>query len=328
MKLTRIGLVIATVAALALTACSSGAPANEAATAAPGGAFPAKVDTKFGTVTIDAAPKRIVALGWGDAETVLALGGQPVGASDWLGFGGDGVGPWANGLYKESPKIIETLKPDYEAIAALKPDLILDVKSSGDETRHERLASIAPTIGVPKGGDSYLTSMDQQTTMIAQALGKADEGKRLLAAVDAEYQAAAAAHPEWKGKTVAAATRTSEGWGAYIDGSERVTFLERLGFVQSPKIAALKPNASGFSVDISTEQLDQLDADLLVAFPIFIDTKQITDDPLFKLIPAVADGRSVVIDGDLSAAYSLGTTLAASYAIAHVVPLIASALKS
>jgi iron complex transport system substrate-binding protein len=38
-----------------------------------------------------------VALGWSDAETALALGVQPVGASDWLAFGGEGVGPWAEG---------------------------------------------------------------------------------------------------------------------------------------------------------------------------------------------------------------------------------------
>ncbi|MGG7510254.1 iron-siderophore ABC transporter substrate-binding protein [Plantibacter sp. YIM 135249] len=328
MKFSRIGLAAAAVAMLALTACSGGQTSDPASSsgASVSGSFPATVDTKFGEVTVKSAPKRIVALGWGDAETVLALGGQPVGASDWLAFGGDGVGPWAKGLYTESPKLIDTLKPSYEAIAALKPDLILDVKSSGDEARYERLSSIAPTIGVPKDGDSYLTSMDEQMTMISTALGQADKGKELLAAVDKQYEAAAAAHPDWKGKTVAAATRTSEGWGAYIEGSERVTFLERLGFVQSPKVAALKPNASGFSVDISAEQLDQLDADLIVAFPIFIDTKEITDDALWKAIPAVADGRSVVIDGDVSSAYSLGTTLAASYAIEHVVPLIEKAL--
>lgn len=56
-------------------------------------AFPVDLTTKFGKVTVDEAPKRVVALGWGDAETALALGVQPVGASDWLGFGGEGVGP-------------------------------------------------------------------------------------------------------------------------------------------------------------------------------------------------------------------------------------------
>src|SRR6185312_11528161 len=141
----------------------------------------------FGDVDIDQAPQRVVALGWGDAETALALGVQPVGASDWLGFGGDGVGPWAQGLYDTAPKIIDTLEPSYEAIAALKPDLILDVRGSGDHDRHERLAQIAPTVGIPEGGQNYLTDMEEQVEMISTALGVPDAGDALLQQVDAAY---------------------------------------------------------------------------------------------------------------------------------------------
>jgi len=328
MRFTHVGVAALAVAALSLTACSGTTGTDDAGAGSSGNAaFPVTVTTEFGDVTVDKEPVRVVALGWGDAETALALGVQPVGASDWLGFGGEGVGPWAEGLYDSAPEIIETLEPSYEAIAALKPDLILDTKSSGDEDRYDKLSSIATTIGVPEGKASYLTTMDEQMELISTALGQKEKGAQLLAEVDATYEAAAAAHPDWAGKTVAAATKTSEGWGAYVEGSERVTFLERLGFVQSPAIAALPANAGGFSVDISSEQLDLLDADLIVAFPIFIDTAEITGDPLFQAVPAVADGRSVVIDGDLSAAYSLGTTLAAKFSIENLVPKIADALK-
>ena len=61
----------------------------------------------------------VVALGWGDMETVLALGGQVVGTSDWLGFGGDGVGPWAADLVTRTPEQLGTLELSYEAVAAL-----------------------------------------------------------------------------------------------------------------------------------------------------------------------------------------------------------------
>jgi iron complex transport system substrate-binding protein len=328
MRFTHVGVAALAVAALALTACSGGATSDESSSdsGSSSAAFPVTVATEFGDVTVDEKPVRVVALGWGDAETALALGVQPVGASDWLGFGGEGVGPWAEGLYDTAPKIIETLEPSYEAIAALKPDLILDTKSSGDQERYDKLSSIATTIGVPEGKTSYLTTMEEQMNLVSSALGLKSEGDDLLAEVDATYEEAAAAHPEWKGLTVSAATKTSEGWGAYIEGSERVTFLERLGFVQSPKIAALPANSSGFSVDISSEQLDLLDADLIVAFPIFIPTTEITDDPLWAAVPAVAAGHSVVIDGDISSAYSLGTTLAAKYSIENLVPVIADAL--
>lgn len=333
MRFRNLGIAAVAVAALALSACSGGSASTAGDTdgasgsAASDGAFPVTVTTEFGDVTVDEKPERVVALGWGDAETALALGVQPVGASDWLGFGGEGVGPWAEGLYDTAPEIIDTLEPSYEAIAALKPDLILDVKSSGDQERYDKLSSIATTIGVPEGKASYLTSLDEQMTMISTALGLADEGTALLADVDTAFEDAAAAHPEWAGKTVAAATKTSEGWGAYIEGSERVSFLEKLGFTQSPAIAALPTNAGGFSVDISSEQLDLLDADLIVAFPIFIPTEDLTSDPLWQAVPAVADGRAVVIDGDISSAYSLGTSLAVQYAIDNLVPKIADVVK-
>ncbi|WP_317231095.1 iron-siderophore ABC transporter substrate-binding protein [Clavibacter sp. MX14-G9D] len=318
------------VATLALTGCSASSDPAASAPPASGtatGAFPATVDTKFGEVTVPSEPKRVVALGWGDAETALALGVQPVGASDWLGFGADadGVGPWAQDLYTESPELIETLEPSYEAIAALEPDLILDTKGSGDQARYDRLSQIAPTIGIPEGADSYLTDMDDQVDMVAEALGREDQGDALLEAVDARFDEVEAAHSEWKGRTVTAATKTSEGWGAYIEGSERVSFLEELGFAQSPTIAGLPKSASGFTADISSEQLDLLDSDVIVAFPIFIDKSVITDDPLWQAIPAVAAGHAVVIDGDLSSAYSIGTTLSTGYALDQLVPLLETA---
>ena len=316
---------------LALVGCSAGA-SDDTATSGPSiaaGTFPVSVDTKFGEVTIDQQPKRVVALGWGDAETALALGVQPVGASDWLAFGdgADGVGPWAQGLYDQSPEIIGTLEPSYEAIAALEPDLILDTKGSGDQDRYDRLSSIAPTVGVPEGGDNYLTDFEDQLDLVSTALGLEDEGDRLVDESESAVEAIAQAHPEWDGLTVTAATKTSEGWGAYVEDSERVEQLEALGFEQNPAISALKPNAGGFSVSISSEQLDQIDADVIVAFPIYIDTTEITDDPQWKALAAVRDGHAVVIDGDVAAAYSLGSALSRQYALDQLVPLLEGATK-
>lgn len=321
---------------LSLAACSDddgatgadGSADDGGSSAAAGdGAYPVSVETAFGEVTIEEEPTRVVALGWGDAETALALGVQPVGASDWLGFGGEGVGPWAEGMYDEAPEIIETMEPSYEAIAALEPDLILDVKSSGEQERYDRLSEIAPTVGIPEGGENYLTSSEDQLEMISEALGREEQGEELLDEVETAFEEAAEAHPDWEGQSVAAATRTSEGWGAYVEGSERVDFLERLGFEQSEQIAEQEADASGFTVSISEERLDLLDADLIVAFPIFIETTEITEDPLWQEVPAVADGRAVVIDGDLAQAYSLGTTMAQQYAIEEMVPLLEDATQ-
>ncbi|MDN5724833.1 MAG: iron-siderophore ABC transporter substrate-binding protein [Propionibacteriales bacterium] len=321
-------LVLAALLVLALVGCSGTAPDKaRPGGAADGGAFPVTIATKFGEVVVEQQPTTVVALGWGDAEVALALGVQPVGASDWLAFGGEGVGPWAAGRYDKPPMLIATMEPDFEAIAALQPDLILDTKSSGDRARYDRLSELAPTIGVPAGGDAYLTSTRQQTTMIAQALGRTAQGEALLTKLDTAFAEAAAAHPQWKGQTVSSVTRTSETWGAYIEGSERVQFMQNLGFVQNPAIAELPTGGSGFSVSLSPEQLRRIDADLIVAFPIYIDTSQITADPLFTAVPAVAQGRAVVIDGDLSQAYSLGTVESQLYALDKIIPELEKATR-
>lgn len=312
-----------------LAGCSGGSspsgPSSPASSAA--GSFPATVQTYFGDVTIESAPQRIVALGWGDAETVLELGGQPVGASDWLAFGGDGVGPWAAGRYTTSPTILGTTDPSYEQIAALDPDLILDVKSSGDQERHDRLAEIATTVGVPDADSlNYLTSTEKQLSTIATALGVPEKGRQLQSELDTAISDAANA--DWRGRTVSVAALTSTGWGAYIDGDARLELLKRLGFVQNPRIAALPVSGTGFSVSLSTEQLGELDADLVVAFPIYVDTSQLTGDAAWQAIPAVGAGHGVVVDGDLSNAFSLGTVGSIEYALQNLAPRIGEALGS
>jgi iron-siderophore transport system substrate-binding protein len=319
------------VAALAVTSCSSGADDDSSATGSAGsgsssGAFPVTVPTAFGNVEVDAEPTRVVALGWGDAETALALGVQPVGASDWLGFGGEGVGPWAEGRYDEAPEIIETLEPSYEAIAALQPDLILDTKSPATQDRYDALSAIAPTISQPEGADPYLTSSAEQLEMIGAALGKSDEAADLQAQVDQAFADAAAAHPEFAGKSVVVGSRTSEGYGAYVDGDTRVDFMKALGFTNSPAVQDLADDS--FSVSISNEQLPLLDADLTVMFPIFIDAATITGDPLFQAVPSVQAGHAVVLDDEtLTSAFSIGTTLGTQYALDNAVPLFADALS-
>lgn len=320
---SRRATLAATASLVVLTACSAGeSPGASRPVATTGAGFPVTLATKFGDVTITAAPRRVVALGWGDAETALALRVQPVGASDWIAFGGEGVGSWAAGRYDTAPEIVGTLEPSYEAIAALAPDLILDVKSSGEEDRYRTLSAIAPTLGVPEGGDRYLTTLEDQVSMIARALGEEGAGQALLAGVDAAFAEVAGGHPQWAGRTVTAAARSGRGWGAYIDGSSRLEFLEKLGFVQNPQIAALPVNGGGFSVDVSPENLTALDADAIVLFPISVAAGEITGDPVWQALSTVADGRALVLDPDVAHAYALGSVLSLQYALDALVPLL------
>lgn len=215
------------------------------------GTFPQTVSTKFGDVTVDEQPQRVVALGWGDAETALALGVQPVGASDWIDFGGEGVGPWVGEssnyetTYEDAPESIDTLEPDFEAIATLDPDLILDVRSSGDQERYDKLSTIATTVGVPDGGDSYLTPREEQVSMISTALGLAEDGEEINQRYDEMVAQIRKDHPEWEELTASTASLTSNGWGAYIRDSERYDTLLDLGFRENTELAEEEVSDSG-----------------------------------------------------------------------------------
>ncbi|WIE72776.1 iron-siderophore ABC transporter substrate-binding protein [Curtobacterium sp. MCJR17_020] len=307
------GAVVA--ASLVLAGCASGSSSSESSSASSSdGAFPVSITTGLGTTTIDSQPKRVVALGWGDAETALELGVQPVGASDWLAFGGDGVGPWLKDAYTKSPKIIQTLEPSYEDILKLNPDLILDVKSSGDKDRYDKLSAIAPTVAIPKGGENYLASTEQQTTMIAKALGKESEGKKLLSDLDDAYAAARKAHPDFEGKTAVVGAYSSEGFGAYASTDSRSSFMKNLGFTIPSAID--KEAGKAFSVTLSDENLDLLDADLTLILPIYVDASKAESDPLFQKVPSVEAGHYIVFDDkDVSSAFSMGTTAAIEWAL-------------
>lgn len=318
------GLIIAISVMLGLSACSED-KGEEPVKKTAGETF-AAVDTKFGQVEITEQPKRIVALGWGDAETVLSLGVEPVGASDWLAFGGDGVGPWLEDAYETSPTIIGTMELDYEQIAALEPDLILDVKSSGDEERYKRLSEITKTIGVPEGGENYLTSSEDQVRIIAEALGKVDEGEALLQKVDTAFEKVTKEYPEFASKTIVVGAYDSSGFGAYVEGDTRMDFATRLGFKSKDEIEEI--DNENFYISVADEQLELLDADLTVILPIWIDPSEVTKNELFQRIPSVLDGRSIIFDADTSNAFSTGTVPALLWTIENLPPQFKEALES
>ncbi|MFC7340582.1 iron-siderophore ABC transporter substrate-binding protein [Saccharopolyspora griseoalba] len=311
----------------ALAGCGASQPEPVPAGSSPDGAFPVTVNTAFGDVTIPERPERVVALGWGDAETALALGVQPVGAADWLPVGGDGVPSWLpkDKRYTTPPVMLGTMEVNVEKVAALKPDLILDTRASGEKDRYDLLSRLGvPVVSIPEGAESYTTTWDQQLDLIGKALGKTAEAQALHQQVEDKFARAKAAHPEFAGKAVAVGAKMTNAYGAYVEGDQRVEFMRRLGFTNSPEIQRLA--GEKFFVNVSPERMDLFDADLAMMFPIGVDAQDIRDDRMFRSVPAVREGRSVVLSEDLSQAFSAGTAHGMMHAVDAVSPKIAEAL--
>ncbi|MBA9004035.1 iron-siderophore ABC transporter substrate-binding protein [Thermomonospora cellulosilytica] len=320
-------------ASLVVTALTTGCAAEDVPGAAGGsggggdGTFPVTLRTEFGDVTIPKRPQRVVALGWSDAETALALGVEPVGAADWLGVGGDGLGPWVNAEYTRPPAMLGTLEVNMEAVAGLRPDLILDTRSDGTRERYERLSELGvPVVGIPPGAKAYLTPWEKQLELVGKALGRSAEADRLRSDLEARFAQVRKEHPEFAGKHVVAGVRSADSYAAYVDGDGRVEFLKRLGFVNSPKIQRLAAKDQ-FTVTVSNERMDLLDGDLTLMFLIGRSPEEVTGDPLYQAVPSVRAGRSVLLsDKAVSDALSSASVPGMTYALDKVVPQFAEAL--
>ncbi len=339
---TMIAAAALAAAALVLGACSSGSDAGSttsagggSGSAAPSGGsgLPTTVDTMFGQVEIPAPADgdlTVVALGWSDAEIALALGVKPVAVYDWQGFGepNKGVGPWATELFGDvTPTVLANSGDslDYEAIQVLEPDLILNTRSGGDQAQYERLSSIAPTVSPPAGTAAFGTGWDDQTQLVADALGRSAEGKELVSQVQDTITAAAAANPGFQGRTAVAGTKFGEAYGAYIAGDFRWDLLADLGFEPNPAVTALP--AQGFYVPVSNEQISAFDADVAVLFPIGFTLAELEADPLISSLAVVKDGRTVFLaaDDQVAQAFSAASPLSIPIAVQGIVPQLATA---
>ncbi|WP_017976726.1 iron-siderophore ABC transporter substrate-binding protein [Actinopolyspora halophila] len=318
----RVGALLgAALLGLGLVGCGPSESDSDGA-AEGSGQFPVTISTRFGEVRVPERPERVVALGWSDAETALELGVQPVGASDWLDFGGNGVGPWSSGEYTGSPELVGTNEINYEAVAALEPDLILNTRSAGSAKTHSTLSGIAPTVGPPKDTAAYGTGWREQLRMVSTAVGEKQRGERLLADTERAFEQAVSEHPVLKDKTVGVGGHYGNGYGAYLGEDSRVRFMRELGMRNKPEIDEL--GSGSFYVDISQERLDVLSADLTVVFAVNGDSSQLRADPLLQRTRAAESGNLVVIDDpQLVKAFSSGSVPGMRYALREVVPTFA-----
>ncbi|MFL1379633.1 MULTISPECIES: ABC transporter substrate-binding protein [unclassified Nocardiopsis] len=325
--LTRGGAIAAgALSVLMLAACGGQATEGPSSPGEASEGYPVTVETLFGDVTIEDRPENVVAMGWSDAETALALGVQPVGVADWQGYGAPGVGPWAADLFDSEPAQLAALEPNLEEIAALEPDVILDTRSDNSQERHDLLSPVAPVVGPPPGVEvTYGTTWQEQTRQVAQVLNEAERGEELIAELEAKFETLREENPEFADVTIAVGAYFDGQYGAYVPGDGRVDLLQDLGFQYKSEITDMAEGA--FYVDLSPELVEVLDADLTIVFPIGDVVDVLNEDPVLQGIGSAQDGRLIILDDpELVNAFSSGSTLGVSHALDGIVPLIHEAL--
>ncbi|MCR6671823.1 iron-siderophore ABC transporter substrate-binding protein [Devosia ginsengisoli] len=284
-------------------------------------AFPITLEHALGTVTIPAEPQRVVALIDRDADTVLALGVQPVGIRSNYNFDA-GVGPWAEPLLTTEPAVWKGRELNFEAIAAADPDLIVFATSGGDAAEYERLSQIAPTIALPRGANPWEATTAQTTLLIAEALGRKQEGEQLIADLDAYLATQKAAHPEFAGRTVNYLDIYPGGISSYSANHIVNGMLYATGF--SPIAGALDVPAGQSSISVSAELLASYDADIVLIYPFGRSLDElIAETPTLATLPSVEDGRAFVLQ-DL--AFSSASVVSIPYALDNLLPRFSAAL--
>jgi iron complex transport system substrate-binding protein len=328
-------LAIAAAGALLLAGCAT-SPAgsgNSESDAAGDGSFPVTISSSLGDAVIPSAPKRIVTIGWGSADTVVALGTTPVGveAATW-GGDKDQYFPWVRDAIEAKGDDLPTTfnvypEIDVESILTLKPDLILAPQSGISAEEYATLSAVAPTVAYP--GDAWRTAWDDQITIIGKAMGKSTEAAGLVDEITTELADTAARHPEFKDLSFAYVYAAEPGQlSLYQAGDPRVDLISGLGMTLDPTVAAQPLSSGTFTSTVGLERADLLN-NVDVLFTWFNDTaneQTIEAQPLFAQIPAVAR-RSYVpsVDNQLGMASSMITPLSVPWALDKYIPMISDA---
>jgi iron complex transport system substrate-binding protein len=325
----------ATAVLLTLAACSgstdAATPSSDASEPAADAAFPVSIESTLGTAEITEKPERVVALGWGAADIAFSLGTTPVGIEeDTWGGDADGYQPWfREAVEAAGDELPETIamypELDVDAVVALEPDLVLAPQSGLDQATYDQLAAIVPVVAYP--GEPWQTSLEDQVTIAAEALGVPEKAEPLLEERQAAIDAAAAEHPELSGLTFAYVYGGDQpgALSVYLPGDPRVELLTGLGLELAPSVSTLTSSPGTFVATLGLENADQLnDAQVLFTWFNSTDEQATTEaQPLWAQIPAFASGAYVpMIDPKLGMAVSVATPLSVPWALDEYLPLV------
>jgi iron complex transport system substrate-binding protein len=304
--------------------------ADASAGAAPAdGEFPVEVEHALGTTVVPEEPVRVVTVGVTEQDTVLAVGVVPVGVTEWYGDQPFATWPWAQDeLGTAQPEVLSADDGlQYERIAALEPDLIIGTNAGLDDATYALLSDIAPTVAHPVGAALYFSPWDDQARLIGQALGRASQMDAVIADIDAQFAAAAEAHPEFAGTDVVFLQNAfSDGSAiAYQDGLS-TAFLTDLGFTIPAVLDEYEQD--GGQAYIPLERLAVLDeADVLVWGTEEPGDRAVLEaEPLYQALEEVQDGRLVFTDGLTAGAIYFTSPLSLPFVLEHLVPALASTL--
>lgn len=289
--------------------------------------FPLTFRHALGETVFETPPQRVVTIGWMTQDAVVALGVAPLAVPEQA-WGGDEnrLLPWlTEALTSAGMPLPQRINFDsdipYEQVLALEPDAILAFYSGLTPEQYDRLSAIAPVAayaGQPWAGNWHDVTLDA-----GRVLGKPAEAQALIDSTTGLIDAAAAAHPEFRGKTFtfASAWVGEPGINVYSLTDPRVQLVQQLGLEPSAGVKALSTQP-GYFFSVSFENLASVEADIVI----FLDEGDAASDAIYSSEPMqrfapIANGRLLrMTDKAFSMATSAPSVLGIPWMLDRFVP--------
>jgi iron complex transport system substrate-binding protein len=240
----------------------------------------------MGTTEIKGTPENVVVLVNGLVDISLALGVKPAGAvKSWIGD------PWYEYIKEEMQGVTELgleTQPNLEAIAVLKPDLILGSKMRHEKI-YEQLSTIAPTVMTENVFD-----WKENLKLSAEALNKQEESTKILADWDQRVAAFKEKMGDKLDTEVSLIRFNPDHARIYYTGFPG-TIIEEVG-LSRPEPQRVKDKVIA---KLTKEQIPQMDGDIIFDFTAdwkgdgdaLKSQKEWTNDPLWNNLEAVKNNQ-------------------------------------
>lgn len=282
-------------------------------------AFPFTVDHKFGSTEITAPPEKIIAVDTQWIDVLIALDHPP--SAYPVDHFANTQYPWRGDALDDSATLDASDGIDYEAIRAQQPDLIVGTWAIEDETIYGLLNDIAPT--TPSFSGRQVENWEDLATLTGRILDREDDAAKLIEDTHAAVAAVADELPGLDGKTFVMANYVAgDGITVVADPEDGASSLfGQLGMTITSTITD-NPDAAEGRVTISTELIEQLDADVLL---LLTNGTNVADIPGYDSLPAVRSGADIELDYLDATALNTPSPLSILYMLEQLRPALEAA---